>query len=63
MILRIEKAPFKKEKGALTDSCVICFSPTEEGESAMASVRPQREQKFVLGQETTQLNIRIKSEK
>lgn len=29
----------------------------------MASVRPQREQKFVLGQETTQLSIRIKSEK
>lgn len=53
------KSPFQEEKGALTVSCAIWFSLEDIRETTMASVRPQREQNFVLGQETIQLNIRI----
>lgn len=53
------KSSFQEKKGALTVSYAIWFSLEDMRETIMTSVRPQREQNFVLGQETIQLIIRI----
>lgn len=53
------KSSFQEKKGALTVSYAIWFSLEDMRETIMTSVRPQREQNFVLGQETIQLILRI----